>query len=90
VRDVHFEFDPAKSEANRSKHGIDFAQARELWRDPRRLSLAAVSTAEPRHALVARTQGKVWFAVYTLRQGRIRIISVRRARTQEVESYESK
>lgn len=87
---MHFEFDPAKSGANRGKHGIDFEQAQALWRDPRRLSLAATSTAEPRYALVARTLGKVWFAVYTLRRGSIRIISVRRARTKEMEIYESK
>jgi uncharacterized DUF497 family protein len=90
LRDVHFEFDPAKSEANRGKHGIDFEQAQVLWCDPRRLSLAVTSTAEPRFALVAGTLGKVWFAVYTLRRGSIRIISVRRARIKEVEIYESK
>lgn len=90
LREVQFEFDPAKSEANRCKHGIDFEQARPLWLDPRRLILAAASTVESRHALVAQTGGKVWFAVFTVRQGRIRIISVRRARDREVKSYENK
>lgn len=88
MRDARFEFDPAKSETNRGKHGIDFEQAKALWRDPRRLRIGAASTAEPRYALVARTLGKVWFAVYTLRQGRIRMISVRRARAKEIEIYE--
>ena len=29
-----FEFDPAKSEANLLKHGIDFTEAQTLWRIP--------------------------------------------------------
>ena len=28
-----FEYDRAKSDANVEKHGIDFEQAQELWRD---------------------------------------------------------
>ena len=30
---MNFEFDPAKSESNKDKHGIDFAEARALWLD---------------------------------------------------------
>ena len=29
-----FEYDPAKSAANKVKHGIDFAEAKALWDDP--------------------------------------------------------
>ena len=28
-----FEFDEAKSAANKTKHGIDFVSAQELWKD---------------------------------------------------------
>jgi len=31
---VRFDFDPAKSRANRAKHGIDFDAAQALWNDP--------------------------------------------------------
>jgi uncharacterized protein len=34
-----FEFDPAKSESNRSKHGIDFVEAQGLWDDPMLLEI---------------------------------------------------
>ena len=85
---MYFEFDPTKSEVNRKKHGIDFTQAQALWRDPMRLNLMANSTIEKRYALIAQSLGKVWFAVYALRQMRIRIISVRRARNKEVDIYE--
>ena len=28
----HFDFDPQKSAINRTKHGIDFAEAQALWK----------------------------------------------------------
>ncbi|MSO62009.1 MAG: hypothetical protein EXQ50_07965 [Acidobacteria bacterium] len=31
---MEFEFDPAKSAANKAKHGIDFVEAQEFWNDP--------------------------------------------------------
>ena len=31
---MDFEFDPEKSAANRTKHGIDFNDAQALWDDP--------------------------------------------------------
>ena len=43
-----FEFDPAKSEVNRRKHGIDFIAAQALWRDPALLEIPARTTDEPR------------------------------------------
>ena len=33
---MEFEFDPAKSESNLEKHGVDFVQAQQLWQDPMR------------------------------------------------------
>ena len=40
---MEFEFDQAKSEANRLKHGIDFVQAQELWKDLYALQIQAKS-----------------------------------------------
>lgn len=34
---ARFEFDPAKSTANKAKHGIDFVEAQALWDDVNRL-----------------------------------------------------
>ena len=31
---MDFEFDPKKSDINKSKHGIDFYEAQALWDDP--------------------------------------------------------
>ena len=85
-----FDFDPLKSAANEAKHGIDFKTAQKLWLDPRWIELEARSDSEPRRALVARIGGKTWFAVHTLRDQNIRIISVRRARENERACYEKK
>ena len=84
-----FEFDAAKSESNRTKHGIDFLEAQALWNDPMLLEIPAKTDDEPRHLLIGLIQDKHWSAVVTYRADNIRLISVRRARTEEVALYES-
>ena len=84
---MEFEFDQAKSEANRLKHGIDFVQAQELWEDLYALQIQAKSDTEPRFALIASMQGKVWSVFFTERNTKIRIISARRSRTNEEDLY---
>ena len=86
---VLFEFDAAKSESNRAKHGIDFVEAQSLWSDPMLLEIPAKTEDEPRFLAVGQIDGKHWSAVITYRGSRIRLISVRRARTEEVALYES-
>ena len=83
-----FTFDPAKSEANRQKHGIDFVAAQALWRDPALLEIPAHSIEEARFVVIGQLDGKHWSAVITYRQGIIRLISVRRSRPEEVQLYE--
>lgn len=87
-----FEYDPAKSAANKSKHGIDFEKAQALWRDERRLVLRIEREAlsEERWVIVGRIGDRIWTAVMTYRGEMVRIISVRRARDNEVEWYERK
>ena len=84
-----FEYDPAKSKSNQQKHGIDFDQAQAIWRDPRQLRFMGDSSREPRYAMVGTAMEKIWYAVYTLRGSRIRLISVRRARQLETMAYEN-
>ncbi len=86
---MNFEFDPAKSASNREKHGIDFEEAQQLWADPDLLEVPAVSVDEPRFLMIGRIGDRIWAAVATWREDRIRIISVRRARPMEIEHYES-
>lgn len=86
---MDFEFDPHKSKANRAKHGIDFVEAQALWLDAERVEVPARTEDEVRILVVGRIRGKHWSAVITYRSDRVRIISVRRAREEEVELYES-
>ncbi len=83
-----FEFDPAKSEANLLKHGIDFTEAQILWRDTPRIEVPARTTDETRWMVIGRIGGRVWSAVVTYRDERVRIISVRPSRENEVTIYE--
>jgi uncharacterized DUF497 family protein len=84
-----FEFDAEKSDANRAKHGIDFVEAQSLWNDPMLLEIPAKIEDEPRFLVIGQIEGKHWSAVITYRGSNIRLISVRRARTEEVAFYES-
>ena len=84
---MEFEFDQAKSEANRLKHGIDFVQVQELWKDLYALQIQAKSDTEQRFALIARMEGRVWSVFFTERGSKIRIISARRSRTNEEDLY---
>jgi len=84
-----FEFDEAKSESNRDKHGIDFIDAQLLWTDPNLMQIPAKTIDEPRYLVIGLIQEKHWSAVITFRNEKIRIISVRRSRTEEVALYES-
>lgn len=87
---MEFEFDPDKSAANKAKHGIDFVEAQALWLDD---GLEVVlskhrESEEERFLAIGRIDAKQWTAICTFRGEAIRIISVRRARKEEVGYYE--
>lgn len=84
-----FEFDERKSQVNLEKHGIDFNAAQELWTDPYFIEIPAKTSDEPRFLVIGRIRKKHWSAVITHRSNKIRIISVRRSRKEEVTIYES-
>jgi uncharacterized protein len=84
-----FEFDPKKSASNKQKHGIDFNTAQALWNDPDVVEIPVQTIDEPRYLVIGRIEEKYWSGVITYRGEKTRIISVRRARKEEVEFYES-
>jgi uncharacterized protein len=79
---VDFEFDE-------EKHGIDFVDAQALWLDEMHVEVPARTEDEPRFLVVGMIGEKHWSAVVTYRNRRVRIISVRRSRREEVAIYES-
>ncbi|MBL1209795.1 BrnT family toxin [Geminocystis sp. GBBB08] len=86
---MEFEYDENKSNINKEKHGIDFEEALLLWLDNNRIEIKANSTNEFRMIIIGKIKEKYWSAIITYRQNKIRIISVRRSRKQEVNFYES-
>ena len=86
---MEFEFDRRKSEENEKKHGIDFIDAQILWDDSDRIEIPAKTSDEPRFLVIGKINDKYWSGIITYRGDKIRIISVRRSRMEEVEIYES-
>ena len=86
---MEFEFGPAKSASNLEKHGIDFDTVRAIWQDVMRVEIPARTTDEARWLVIGQIDGKHWSVVVTYRGQRVRIISVRRSRKEEVALYES-
>ena len=87
---MKFEYDENKSKLNKVKHGIDFEEAKKLWKDPYAFEIPSLqSEDEERFLVLGQIEGKNWTAIITYRKSNIRIISVRRSRAKEVDLYES-
>jgi uncharacterized protein len=85
---MEFEFDPEKSESNKTKHGIDFIEAQALWSDSDFIEIPLKTSDEPRFVVIGKIDEKHWSGVITYRGDRVRLISVRRSRKEEVDIYE--
>ncbi len=87
---MKFEYDENKSQTNEQKHGIDFLKAQKLWHDENALIVPAnIVYNEIRYALISRILCKCYVAIFTIRDDTYRIISVRRCRKNEEQSYEN-
>jgi len=85
---MKFEYDENKSQINKGKHGIDFVEAQNLWKDENALIvLANIIDDEERYALISYFKDKCYTAIFTLRSDIYRIISVRRCRKNEERNY---
>ena len=85
---MEFEFDPWKSVSNKSKHGVDFHEAQALWDDPDLIEIPLRTSDEARFLVIGKISEKAWSGIITYRSSKIRIISVRRSRKEEVDIYE--
>ena len=87
---MKFEYDETKSIKNKQKHGIDFEKAKNLWKDEKALIVPAnIVDNEIRYALISKLNEKCYVAIFTLRNEKYRIISVRRCRKNEEKNYEN-
>ncbi len=86
---MDFEFDKNKSATNKQKHGIDFNEAIKLWEDYGYIEIPVKTSDEPRFLVIGKIDNKHWTGIITYRSEKIRIISIRRSRKEEIDIYES-
>jgi len=88
---MQFEWDPEKARINRTKHGVDFADAIEVLFDPLGLTTSDDSAGEVRHVTLGNDAfGRLLVVVYGKTRERVRMISARRATRREREKYQEK
>ena len=87
---MEFEFDPDKAAENLKKHGVPFSDAEGVFADPLSAHCPDPDAAgEERFVAVGLgSAGQILVTVYTIREAKIRLISVRRATKREVKDYE--
>lgn len=87
---MEIEYDPRKAVANFKKHGIDFREAVEVFEHPYLEEFDDRFTYdEDRYQVLGWSHSRmlVLTVIYTPREGRIRLISARRASRQERRIY---
>ena len=91
-----FEWDPAKANTNRIKHGLDFERAATVFLDPLAVTIPDEehSESEVRWITLGKDAGGQYvLVVHTFEwladeRGRVRLISARRPTTAEIRDYE--
>ena len=87
MRDAHFEWDDAKADSNRRKHGVTFEEARAAFDDPQGLDEFDDESDEERWKRIGLAHSGVLVVIHTERGQRTRIISAGRAKRHEQELY---
>ena len=86
---MNIEFDTAKDEINRDKHGVSLAFGVEMFRDADHLIIPSIRLidGEERYKVVGDVGGRLWTAVYVVRGAAYRFISVRKSNDGEEKLY---
>lgn len=90
---MEFEWDEGKRAANLVRHGLDFADARTIWRRPVIDPAAERFVGSEYRPLAIGIIGEdeiIVAIVYTVRNGVVRLISARRARRYERKLYQDR
>jgi uncharacterized DUF497 family protein len=88
---VDFEFDAAKDNVNRERHGLPLAFGARIFEDHDHLILPTIRKAdeEERFKAIGMVDGKLYTAVHVWRGETARFISVRRSNGNERRAYQS-
>ena len=86
---IRLEWDEAKRAANLAKHGVDFALAEtfdfesaQIGHDERR------DNGERRFMALGMVETRLHVLIFTMRGETVRVISLRKANTREIKSYD--
>ena len=83
-------FDPAKNARNIAAHGISLARAVDFgWYEALNVEDIRHDYGEPRFKAYGLIGSRVNILIHTPRQGRVHVISLRRANKREVRFYEN-
>jgi uncharacterized DUF497 family protein len=81
-------YDPAKDEVNQAKHGIALAEAADFEWDTAVIETdARKEYGEVRHIAFGALQDRMHVLVFVIRDGAVRVISLRKANSREVKRY---
>ena len=83
---MEFEWDENKSEKNRLKHHITFEEAKVIF-SIQHHTVISPYTKELRLIAIGSLKNRIMAVVFTPRNGKIRVISARRARPYEEKEY---
>jgi uncharacterized protein len=88
---MKIEFDKEKDEINRFKHGLSLAFGERVFGDKRCQILPSFRPVdgEDRYKAVGIVDGKLFTAIYVVRDDAFRLISVRRSNDREQRDYDS-
>ena len=88
---IIFEWDEEKNRKNFEKHGFSFDDAEEVFNSP---TITFVDERynydEVRQVTLGAYKERIVFIVYTLRENRIRLISMRKANAREQKIYQKR
>jgi uncharacterized DUF497 family protein len=84
-----FEWDASKGRRNYHKHGVTFHAAQKAFADPFAVEILDESEnyGEERFLLIGMADGQLLSVIYSVRQGRFRLITARRATGDEQDHY---
>lgn len=88
---MKFEWDENKNQKNIEKHGIDFNDAKDVFKDERSLKSEDLRAdyGESRWKIIGQIFETVIVVIYTMRAAVTRLVSARRANRKERDEYDN-
>ena len=85
---MRYEWDERKRLSNLEKHGLDFFDVVDVFEAPHVVASSSHGKPEERFLATGTLEGRFVTIVYTMRDANVRVISFRRARHEERETYQ--